>query len=485
MSRLSVRKLLGAGAASSLAVALSAGLVSAAATSKTLSTNYTLVNLGTSTATVSVQYYLDNGSNWSASPSSTSFTVAGNGGQYVVAQYLDASMASGRGSAVVASDQPLGAVVQIQARNQTPTLAAYVGTSTTAATYYAPLVLRNRATAGGNVNSQIMVQNAGTSAITVQIQLVKNTASPGANYTKTSPSIAPGATYYYDLSDELASNVADNWFGSAVITAAAGGQITAIVNNFTGADQLMTYNAFPPTQLGNRWFVPQFSSRLPNGLSIPVNVQNLSGATMAANSIQMNCTALAGFTPASFTATNPSAVANNEAYSFNPVTDQTLPGNWAGSCVLTTPGNAVVISQLRQPGVNQNGAAFEAINGNGTNTRVIVPLVSKRQANGFATGIYVQNMRNTATTVNITYTPAAACTGCATFTETGISIPANGLLERNFRLATTINSMPDRWFGSATINSTDGAPIDGYVQFTIIGSTSGDTTQAHRVFTLP
>ncbi len=486
MSIAKLKRLLAVGAATASALAVSASLVAAQATSKTLSTNYTLVNLSASTATVSVNYYLENGSNWAASPASTSFTVPGNGGQAIIAQYFDATMASGRGSAVVASDQPLGAVVQILARNQTPTQGAYIGSSTTSNVYYVPLVLRQR----NSTNSQIMVQNAGTSAVTVNIELIKSATSPGANYTRSGVNIPAGATFYYDLSTESAANVADAWFGSAVVRAtSAGGQITVISNLFAGADQLQTFNAFPGSGLSNKWFVPLFTSRLTNALSTPVSVQNLSGATAAAGSIVMNCTRDPGSTGGNptFSASNTAPVANNESWFFNPVVDTTLPTNWFGSCVVNTPGNSVVFVQMRQPNVTPSAAAYEGINGNGTNRTVLVPLVGKILPNGFATPVTIQNLTNSANTVNITYTPAQAYVaggGSSTpITENNVVIPANGSLIRNFRLGTTLPGMPNGWYG--TMRVTGSGAIDGFVQITTIGATTGDTLMAHGVFTQP
>ncbi len=465
--------------AAAVAVVASTGFASAAATTKTLSTNYTLVNLGSSTATVSVNYYKDDGSTWGASASSTGFTVAGNGGQAIIAQYFDTAMSSGRGSAVVASDQPMGAVVQILARApQVPTYGAYIGSSSTDSTYYVPLVMRKL----NGASSQVMIQNAGTAATTVSVQLIKASASPGANFTKSGITIQAGATYYYDLSDEAAANVADGWYGSAVV--GGGGQISVISNLFAGADQLQTFNGFMSTQLGSTWFIPLFASRLTNALSTPVSVQNLSASSIAANGLTLTCTPDGSSGGSSFVAHNSTAVGVNESYFFNPVTDTSLPTNWFGSCSVTAPGNVAVFVQMRQPGVSVAAAAYEAINAAGTNKTVLVPLVAKLLSNGFATPVTIQNLGATATTVNITYTPSSACAGCATFTETGVTIPPSGSLIRNFRLSPTVSGMPSGWYGTMKVVSATNA-IDGFVQLTTVGTPAGDTLMAHGVFTLP
>jgi hypothetical protein len=466
------------------ALLLTVGIAIAASTTKSLSTNYTLVNLGTSTANVVANYYKEDGSSWPAS--SSTYTLTANGGQAIIAQYFDSTMTSGKGSAVVSADQPLGAVVQILARNQVPTSGAYIASSETDSTYYLPLALRR---VGGS-NSQIIVQNADTGSVTVSIQLIKSAASPGANYTKSGIVIQQGASFYYDLDDEASANVADGWFGSVVVTAASSKKINVVSNIFAGADELRTYNGFPSTKLGTTWFIPLFTSRLSNGLSTPVAVQNLSGGTFAIGTIGMTCTKDAASGGTDFTINNTTAVAANESYFFNPVTDTSIQANWFGACKITAPGNVVSFVQMRQPGVSANSAAYEAISGSGTNTKVIVPLAAKRLANGFATPITIQNLSaSTVATVTLTYTPSPSYSGSQSpVVVTGLTIPAGGSLIRNLRLASGSGSetaLPDGWFGSLTVQSTNGVALDGFVQLTTLGAISGDTQMAHGVFTLP
>ena len=484
MLREMLRKALMTGGSAALVLTVSAGMANAAATLKTLSTNYTLVNLSSTQANVSVSYYLENGSNWVADSGNTNFQIGPNGGQMIVRQYFDTTLTSGRGSAVVASDQPLGAVVQIQARNQIATTGAYRASSSTNTTYNVPLVAKNRSTSSGLANSQIMVQNAGTSTITVDFNMTKSAGSPGSNFTKTGVSIAPGATYYYDLTEETSASAPDGWIGSAVVTGS--GQISVISNFFLGAHQLQTFSGFAPTDLTNEWYIPLFASNLPNRLNTPVTIQNLSGATINASGVSMVCspTVGSGFSQATFTLTNPASIAVNESYSFNPVTDTTITPNWIGSCVLTAPGNVAAFIQMRFTGTggNDNAAAFEAIKGSGTDRKVIVPLVAKLLSNGFATPVIIQNLGDSLTNVTFTYTPNSTCQGCQSYTET-LPIAANASLQKNFRLAGT-GPLPSGWEGSLTVVS-DSQPIDGYVQLTFAYGTSGDNYMAHLVFTQP
>ena len=469
----------------------------AASTTKSLSTNFTVVNLSPDEATVAAQYFKEGkdggtgGEAWVADAANTSFKLAGNGGQKIVRQYTDATLQAGRGGVILSSDKPLGAIVQIQVRtaNVAATSGAYSAISTAADTFYVPLVSRQGSSATGKTNSQIIIQNANTTAA------ANVTVSFSGGFSK-NLTIAPGASYYYDLDTE--DGLTAGYFGAAVVSAGAGGQIVVVSNFFTGDDGLQTFNAFPASSVGTKWFAPLFVSRLTNGLSSPVAIQNLSGGDLAANSITLSCVADPSnpSTTGNFTAKNTAAVANNAAYYFNPVTDLTLPDNWVGSCSVTASGNVVSFVQLRYVGNapfnSANAAAHEGINASGTNKKVFVPLVSKRLANGFATAVTIQNLANAPATVNLTYKPSAdyvAAGGSSADVVVGpYQIAANGSLIQNHRVpgvgtGNGQHNLPDGWFGTLVVTSDQA--VDGFVQLTYVTAPPGDSFMAHNVFTQP
>jgi hypothetical protein len=481
------------------AVALAAiGISRAASTSKSLSTNFTLVNFSSSLANVTVQYVKDDGGTWTADAANTSFTIPANG-SYQIRQYFDAVLSSGRGSAVVSSDQPLGAVSQILARGQTPTSGAYSAFSQGGTTFYVPLVSRRGATSTGMANSQIMIQNTGNASVNVTVDLLASAGTP-ASLSKPINNIPVGATHYYDLDDETGLN--PNWFGSATVSVNGAGTIAVISNFFTGADGMQTFNAFPASSLGTGWLAPLVTARLSNGLSTVITVQNLSGGSMAQNSVQLSCKRDASSPgPATLNITNGSAIANNGSFSFNPVIDLTnFPTGWFGACRVTTPGNSVVFVQMRY--VNQpfaNAAAYEGINASGTDKKVLVPLVAKRLSNSFATTVTIQNLSASQdASVTFTYTPnpidcGSVCTGqFANPVVVGpFNIPPDSSCQHNHRQPSTscagaALNLPDGWVGSLSVSSTT-TPIAGFVQLTYIGGAGqvGDTFMAHNGFTQP
>jgi hypothetical protein len=454
-----------------------------AATTKTLSTNYTLVNMGTQTANVVVQYLKEDGSTWNASPESTSFTISGNYGQKIIAQYFDTTMASGKGSAIVSSDQPLGSVVQILARNQTPSSGAYSGFSSGSSKLVVPLVLKNRTTASGTTNSQIIIQNVEQSVITVSIDFVPQAGYSA--YTKSGITIQPGSSYYWDATDE--TGLISGWGGSAVINVASSMKAVAVSNLFSGANGLQTFSAFPQEVATTGWVIPLFTSRLPNGLSTPVAIQNVSGTEIASGSIAMQCTSSIS-SPATINLTSTTAVADGAAYYFNPVTDTTIPTNWSGACRLTAPQNVVVFVQMRRPGVSDETGAYEAFPATSTDTKVVIPLMSKRQNNGFATVATIQNLDSTNTAnVKLTYTPSSLYTGSSTPITLHKTIIPGGNLIQNLRF-NEVTEIPNGWFGTLIVEADDGQParpLVGFVQLTNYMGVAGDTFMAHDAFTLP
>ncbi|MGC8880653.1 MAG: hypothetical protein ACP5R2_15670, partial [Anaerolineae bacterium] len=214
-----------------------AGVNAAAATSKALSTNFTMVNLGTVQATVSLEYRKNTGALWPVGAAYQGpFTLAANGGSKQLRQYFDTDMSSGKGSVVLSSDQPLGAIAQILARNQVPSSGAYSGANAGSSQVYAPLVAKQGSSASGIVNAEIVIQNTGTSSVSVAVDFYNN--SNGAlTFTKTGISIPGSTSYYYDLSTE--AGLPSNWFGSAVVRAtSAGGAVAVVTNLFMGGDLL-------------------------------------------------------------------------------------------------------------------------------------------------------------------------------------------------------------------------------------------------------
>lgn len=454
---------------------------SGASTTKVLSTNFTLVNLSTGSNAVNISYYKPDGTQWRSSEVAT---LAAQGDQLIRRQYDDTNLTAGSGSVVVGAQGALGAVVQIQTRSGTATRAAYSGATSGAGAANAPYVAKGLNSASGLVNSQVIVQNTGTAATDVTIRMISS-ADGLEKASKAITGLAAGASQTYDLADD--GNVPTGFFGSAVVTAASGGQVTVVANVFSGADTLQTYNAF--TGAAQEWIAPLFTSRLANSLSTPIAVQNVSGSEIPAGGISVVCTRDATLTtgPATFTVTNSTAVTDRATYFFNPVTDTTnLPDAWYGSCRITTTGHdSVAFVQMRVVSGGQAGA-YEAIRADGTHKKVVVPLYAKRLANGFASVVTIQNLSNSAP-ANVTLQYVGA-TGLAAGCSTTITaqIPAGGSLQQNHRVESGGQAVPqisNECYGTIVVTSAD-QPVDGIVQLTDISGLPGDTFQVHNAFAI-
>lgn len=472
----------------------------AVSTTKELSTNYTLVNFGTNDATVNATYYNPDGTVWDADNANESFIIEKDYGQKIIAQYFDTTLDAGQGSVVIQSSEKLGAVTQILARNQVPTSGAYSGIGEPAGKYFAPQVFSNLPSAAGMQNSQIIIQNTSTATMNVSVQFIPFPGITGlSDYTNSSISIPANASYNYDLSEE-ANLYSTNpsilgWTGSAVITSPVGTTIGVVVNTFAGPNSLQTYNAFSVNDVGSAWSIPQFVSKLNNGLNTPVLVQNLSGGEIPVNDLTLSCVAAEGFAPASFIKTNSTLIPENAVFAFNPYmsSDIDYPAHWSGTCYLNSASDKDIVAlvQMRKPGYSEELAAYEGIPGNSTDTQIVVPLISKNQANGFATAVTIKNLDlvNQAN-VTLVYTPSASYVaggGSATVITIDYTIPANGNLIQSQRFTGT-PQIPDGWYGSLLVKPKDGStprPLGALVQLTNIYTQPGDTFMAHMAFTQP
>lgn len=461
---------------------------SAASTTKSLSSNFTLVNLVSGANQGTIQYVKQDGSQWR---DPQNFDLNGIGAQIVYAQYNDAALTPDSGSVVVSTDGPVGAVVQIQAREQTPTSGAYIGVSEGAQEAKVPLVSRQGGSLDGTTNSQIIIQNASSQVLDAEVELFDLTTGASV-FTKPINDLQPNASFEYDLDTE--TGLPTGWFGSAVIRAGtAGGAVAVVSNFFIGPNHMQTFNAF--TEFGDSWLIPLFTSRLPNQsgnpLSTPVTIQNVGTTEIPAGGVVLTCTRDTNSPNAEPTIvrSNPTPLGVNKSIAFNPAPpDSGYPGEWYGACKLTSTGfNTAAFVQMRFVGGDRAGA-YSAILASGTDRNVVIPLFAKILNNGFASAITIQNLNPSAeATVTLTYKkgPVAPADLNCDLTLSNLTIPAGGSLIQNMRIedgANSVPQMPNNCSGSLTVTSNQ--PIDSFVQFDFLKD-AGDGFMAHNGFTVP
>jgi hypothetical protein len=457
--------------------------VQAVTNGKTLSTNLTLVNLAPGANSGVVRYLRDDGTEWR---DPEPFSFASQGDQLIWRQYDSGSgLDTGRGSIVVSSSEPLGSVVQILARRQTASSGAYAGIPTSATSIYIPLLVRKVASASGVANSQIAINNAGASTTDVEIKFYDETGA--LTFTKTGISLVAGASLLYDLASEASSSLPDGWRGSGEVhVLTASGRIIAMANLFSGPHAVQSFGGF--SEAGQEWLAPLFASRLPNTLSTPVTVQNLSGRTIPVGGIKARCVADAASSSPNFNLSNSREVPHLAAYSFNPVTDLAIPTGWFGGCRIETTGHqTIAFVQMRLVGGDQ-AAAYEALRVEDVSTQLLIPLYAKRLTNGFATSVVIQNLNNDADAhIDLRYKGALGTPAGCTITLENVLIPAGGSLIQNHRLDQTgpgaVPALGNNCFGTLTVTSRD-QNIGAMVQLTDISGAAGDTWMAHNAFNI-
>lgn len=447
----------------------------AASSTKTFSTNYTLVNLGSDVANVTASYVAADGSEWGNSIFKN-FTIPAGANQ-IVRQYDDTGLTAGKGSVVIASSQPLGALVQEIVRSGVPSSGAYVGIDAPSATWYVPMVARRGSSASGTANSQIVIQNVGTDPVDFQVSLLALGASV-PTYTKNFTGLAAGASVLYDLEPE--TNLPVGFWGSAVVSTTSG-SLGVVSHLFFGPHGMMVFNGFSEESLDSTWYIPLLYVRLPNTLTTSLSIQNLSGAEIPVGDLTLACTKnpAASGSP-TITLHNESVVANNGSYTFNTLIDTAhFPdANWYGSCQVTsaTSKNIAVLIMYRYTS-NSEQAAYGGVPANVSSNNVSIPLVAKRLANGYANTVTIQNMGETNATVTLTYIPEG---GGTPIVRSGIVIAPGDSLIRNFRLSgTELPEITDGWVGS--MNVTSDQPIAAYVSNTYLNP-SGDQFMAYLGF---
>lgn len=454
-------------------------------------------NDGTEPRTVTIYYYYSNGS---PTPRVSDVCVL-NPNQICQIKVADFSrIPSGSlGSAYIDGGEAISVAITQKRTGPPFSDNAITGVSSSKAnlSFYVPLAMRSVSGAGDVVSSsRILIQNANAVAVTVKVDFLKASGSPGNNYTKNDININSYGSYFYD--QETESNLTQGWYGSAVVSVIGSNNPIVVVSALkSSSDAFQSLNTFPNENVSIvTWVAPLFTSRLSNGLSTPVTVQNVSGSQIAINGLSLICTpATSGLQP--FTKTNLTPIDPNQAYYFNPVSDFSIPGNWYGSCRIAASASIVSFVQMRFTTGPVNAAAYEAVKIVGTDKVVVFPLIAKRLfPDGLATAATIQNLSSAQANVTLMYYGAHSsvvlpnCTNTQNFGPWSFTIPGNyGSLIRNHRLSASglpeeETGLPNNWCGSLIVISSN-QPIDGFVQLTNYYNPTGDAFLAHNVITRP
>ncbi len=372
-------------------------------------------NVGGATANIVVTAYDASG----ASTYSSSQSVA-SGAAFTFIPSNFAGMPAGFiGSAVVSSDQPIKAIVNVT-NNQAGTLgvagglaaAQYQGTEVADTALYFPLVKNNRF----GKSTAFYIQNAGTAAASVTAVFKMDT---GGTYTHTVGSVDPNKMVLINPNDALVPSTGgaggrDN-VGSLTVSSAqplAGtvleyiqGQAIATVLNgtrgFTSADFDSTIYA--PIVKNNRF-----------GHFTGIQVQNVGASPADIYITYVGATGCSG----TYTESATGVAAGASKTFVQQGATSPLPVNCIGSATITSTQNIVaIVNEGNLTGFTAAGTTYSALPDNSTTTKVSAPLFKDKRF-GFSTGLQIQNVGSTtATNVVVTF----VCGGAASFTA--ISTP--------------------------------------------------------------
>lgn len=383
-------------------------------------TGQTLQNIGASVANVVVTAY----------DSATSATYSRN---YTVAVGSSISFASGditglpsgfQGSAVVSSDQPLKAIVNVTNRQN----GSYGIAGGTAAAQYRGVDSASTGTilsfplakqAFGPKTSAFYIQNAGSASVVFTGTFLMGTSltDPApVSYPYTSGSLAPGQMAVIVAAD---ASVPAGRIGSLTIYSAQpmAGTVLEYETSTAPAKILQGTIGFTPADYDAKILFPVVKKQL-SGRSTGLQVQNVTGASVNVTMVYYGASgACAGLV---YTETA-RAVAPSASTTY--LDSALLPSGCLASGVATANGNiAGVVNESFQPCTGacvQRATIYSAFPANSATTKLVAP-VFKEDFGSKRTGLSIQNVGNATATATVVFQ-----VGANTYTYSNVSIPVN------------------------------------------------------------
>ena len=382
----------------------------------------TLQNIGTSIANVNVDVY----DSASSAKYTTSFTVSVGGAKTFFSSDVPGVPSGFQGSAIVSSDQPLKAIVNVTNRQSGSngiaggTAAAQyngLGTENTGTTVSFPL-----AKAGFGVKTTAFyIQNAGSAAATFTASFLMGTGltdlSPVA-YPYTSPSLAPGQMAVIIPSD---AGVPAGRIGSLSVTSAQplAGTVLEYETTTAPAKILQGTTGFTPSDYDTRILFPVMKKAL-GGRSTGLQVQNVAAGSVDVTMVYYGA---GGTCPSgTFTETVRTLASKQSTTYLDPAI---LPAGCLATAAATGTGLiAGVVNEAYIPSVPagqyQRATTYSAFPATTATAKVVAP-VFKQAFGSKQTGLSIQNVGTSTATATAVFQ-----VGATVYTYNNISIPAGG-----------------------------------------------------------
>ena len=407
---------------------------------------YQVVNMGEEPADITVSYYDGEGVQ---QPHQQVFTDVLPGSSRLVVQFTDdTELGSGLFSAVVAADQPVAAISNLQtipsgATNYLPEppFGTYSAEGQGSTSVILPAIMYN----WYNYYTEIYIMNVGTDQATVDIEYIPGlvsgvpTGSPFTSEDNTIPQFASLMVSQEALADLGAPSGAygGRFLGSAILTSDQ--PIVAVVNQHNVRDsKLMTYNGF--TDGGSTVVAAPVHMRGYYGYYSTLLVANPSTDTDAHVEItytpdlsRPNVVSSGSIGPvtASFTIEPQTSLTRHDGPTATDVQsdldDDIVYTRFFGSVMVTSDIPVVVLAnQEAFATTDAQGGSYNGVSTSSGTGEIVVPVIMADYY-GYYTTTVVQNMTGTDGSCDITYTSdgqySSVKNHSATYTHV---IPANG-----------------------------------------------------------
>ncbi len=323
------------------------------------------------------------------------------------------------GSAVVSADQPIAAIVNVNNRGVGAAAGQYRGTDgadvNTTITF--PLVKNNF----GGRTTTFYVQNASMTPNTINA-----TFRVGATtYPKSFPGVPGNAMVVITTAD---AGVPAGAVGSLTVTGSQPLAGTSLEHEATAptAQNLQASKAFTPSDNDDVAYCPLVrNAHTANDQTTGIQAQNVGGA---AQTVTVSYSYRIGAGPLQTKETTSPSLAPGESFTFfGKDATHGIPNGALGSATVTGDGGgniAVVVNDRGFATVNPNRVTtYACFAASSATDEVVLPLY-KEFFGGNTTGIQIQNVGNSAATVQVTYTPTTPSGSGSPVTFTAPAIPA-------------------------------------------------------------
>lgn len=368
------------------------------------SSSINLQNLSSTTANITITYYNPNGTTGTASP--VSDTIAGNS----VKTYfpIPGVTAGFNGSAVISSDQPVAAIVNVIGGSFSA-LDSYGGATAGAATVSLPLLMKNNS----GISTWFNVQNAGSADATVNVAYSDGSPAPAA------VTIHPGASATFNQASEahnaaVFSGSVTNSTTNQPLVVAALEETTKTMSAYTGFSGGSTNPVMPLINI-------QPAIHILSG----VTIQNTGGS---ATSVTVSYTPAAAPIGAGTACTETQSVPahGNKVFALFAFASGTNSNCAAGSkfvgsaqVTANSAGQplAVIVNQS-VPGASDG--AYAGFNPSAATNKIVMPLIMDRNS-GIYTSFSLMNVGTGSTSVTCSFTGGVSYTA-----GTPITLAAGG-----------------------------------------------------------